>query len=230
MNVAHYFSDIKIQQVVENFVNLVLYGRNPFIPDLFSEEDAPIIEKVVELAGYEVKRLELGKLVHQYRSEGNNHSFIVNKSCPFIVVNQEGINDPIATARLDSIFSLATALRVSENDRVEKEMLLLKELKQMLPIQPIHLTADGDILMDQPSPIVLLSDRFEFPVYVIQDEDEISSSVAGIHKYCGGIIECMQVTEKHKALVCRKCHLRILTPKEINTYGELREYMEESLS
>jgi hypothetical protein len=208
---------------------LILYGRNTFLPDQFSQEDAPIIKDAVKLAGYEVNRLEEDKLFHQHRGEGIKHDFIVNKRCPFIVVNQEGINDPIATAWLDSIFSVAMVLRVSKNDRVEKEMLLLKELKQMLPIQPIRLTADGDILMDQLSPIELLPDGYKFPDYVTQDEDAISNTLTGIHKYCGGFMECMRVTEKHKALVCRKCHLRILIPKEIATYAELREYMEESL-
>jgi len=55
------------------------------------------------------------------------------------------------------------------------------------------------------------------------DEVELSPEV-GIHEVCFGSISLVDVSETHAALVCDTCGLRVMIPREVNTYGELKGY------
>lgn len=56
--------------------------------------------------------------------------------------------------------------------------------------------------------------------------DDIS---LGQHQICNGFIDCEQVSKTHKALICRKCKLRVLIPIKIKTWQDLRNYAEQAL-
>jgi len=50
-----------------------------------------------------------------------------------------------------------------------------------------------------------------------------------VHGFCQGWMDRHQTTEEHNCIICRSCYLRVVFPKEIATYGELREYLRKKL-
>ena len=44
------------------------------------------------------------------------------------------------------------------------------------------------------------------------------------HDVCLGFVDQMEVSNTHNALLCRKCKMRIIIPKEINTWSNLKLY------
>lgn len=63
---------------------------------------------------------------------------------------------------------------------------------------------------------VLISSRWGVRTY---DKD-----VVGIHSDCDGKIQLRKVSETHNALCCDQCNLRIVIPKEVDTYKKLRAW------
>jgi len=65
-----------------------------------------------------------------------------------------------------------------------------------------------------------------------KDHYEISSPrlVVGVHKHCNGEFFRRGATETHDALVCGRCYLRVLFPREVETYGELRQALKLKLA
>jgi len=49
------------------------------------------------------------------------------------------------------------------------------------------------------------------------------------HEFCGGFLLLHQVTEHHNALVCSNCGLRVVIPDCVETWGDLRQYMADTL-
>ena len=70
-----------------------------------------------------------------------------------------------------------------------------------------------------------LGDRIDFRFTgFIEDYDNLELLMCtGVHGVCGGFIEVIDIS-KYKVLLCRKCHLRVSFPKEIETYGKFREH------
>lgn len=87
----------------------------------------------------------------------------------------------------------------------------------MQNIEPIKLTYSG---------ITLVMDFTHF-VGIIPGHDDSSLSLEshiGIHELCRGFVHCIFISKTHKALHCKNCGFRIEMPKEINTYGKLRQW------
>lgn len=59
------------------------------------------------------------------------------------------------------------------------------------------------------------------------DNNRKLSGRVGLHARCYGFIEVISTTITHKVLCCKRCSLRILIPKEVNTFGKLREHFLE---
>ena len=59
-------------------------------------------------------------------------------------------------------------------------------------------------------------------------EESTLDTVAGVHYGgaggCRGFVDARRVSESHKALYCRGCHLRIVIPVAVNTLGDLRKH------
>lgn len=53
---------------------------------------------------------------------------------------------------------------------------------------------------------------------------DIISGCFAIHWICNGFVDIKEVSETHNMILCRKCHLRIVIPNTIKTYGELKKY------
>jgi hypothetical protein len=91
-------------------------------------------------------------------------------------------------------------------------------------MKPIILTEFGETLnpysgldkVGTTEETVLISSRWGIRIY---DKD-----VVGIHSACDGKIQLRKVSETHSALCCDQCNLRIVIPKEVDTYKKLRQW------
>ena len=80
-------------------------------------------------------------------------------------------------------------------------------------IEPIKLTEFGEMLES-------------YPDSKVGDERELSTCI-GVHGTCSGWVDIKQVSKTHQAILCRSCNLRVVIPKEIKTYGQLRQYLKK---
>jgi len=51
----------------------------------------------------------------------------------------------------------------------------------------------------------------------------------GSHDICRGWIKIHKVSLAYNVIICKKCNLRIMIPKEIETYGDLRKYLSKKI-
>lgn len=67
-----------------------------------------------------------------------------------------------------------------------------------------------------------------YPGQDMQKERIISSCFA-LHFICNGWVDLMPVAYGNNAIVCRHCGLRVVIPSSIETFGYLREYVQNGL-
>ncbi len=219
--------------IATSFVDFVLERDNWKEVEEMSENGIRIIFDVFTAAGFKPKQIVFGKLRGKYMRQGNEETgetYPINQSCPMKVIGQDGNDDFRATGWLDCLFRVAnnkwpftplTPLNMTCDkvaDAVEAE------IKRSVPLEPIRLTVEWDILEEYPPKI---SDHTYF-VNHTKDDKELKDCV-GIHTYCGGWVDRRQATKDQDCLLCRECHLRVLFPEEIKTYGELREFLRRKL-
>lgn len=77
-------------------------------------------------------------------------------------------------------------------------------------IKPIVLTSAGETLLG-------------YPGSVRGDEGELDNCI-GVHDVCNGFVDIKKISTTHNAIICRSCHLRVIVPASLKTYGELRAY------
>lgn len=78
----------------------------------------------------------------------------------------------------------------------------------------IQLTAYGDELTE--------------PGTTSGDATRLSGCIGvGVHAVCRGFVDIHQTTLTHQALVCRRCKLRVVVPREVRTLGDLRRWSAE---
>lgn len=189
-----------------------------------SAEETRLLFEMVSAAGFNPKSIVLGKLRGEYRDQDGSRTgetYGVNNFCPYKVINEEDHDHFFATGWFSSILSRVVRknFRWKEESREEKIEAVKSEIERSIPLKPIQLTRDGDMLLEYPP-----SMQSSFFVDHTRDDEELSSCV-GIHKYCGGWIDRCGVTKTHDAFVCGTCYIRVLFPKEVKTYGELRQAM-----
>ena len=102
-------------------------------------------------------------------------------------------------------------------DREELIKFVQAEIERSIPLEPIQLTPEGDFLLEYPPNLTP-----GFLVDHTRDDHRLNSCV-GVHKYCGSWMDRHGATATHDAISCRGCRLRVLFPKEVKTYGELRQ-------
>lgn len=205
----------RIEDIASRFVDLAnKYDKWTGIEQL-SLDEINVFFEVVSAAGFEAQEVILGKLVGYYLDQDGSktgETYPINSFCPFKVVSEGGNNYP-ATGWLNQ------ALRCTKRGESREKIIetICSEIERSIPLQPVQLTSERDFLIES-SPS-LDSNYF---VDHTRDNHELGCCV-GVHKYCRGFIDRNRATEMHDALVCRRCHLRILFPKETETYGELRQ-------
>jgi hypothetical protein len=81
-------------------------------------------------------------------------------------------------------------------------------------IEPIIITKYGEALAPYPGS----AEKREPEKYKL-------STCVGVHAICDGWIDINEVSPTHSALTCRVCKLRVVIPKEVDTWAKLQEYM-----
>jgi len=65
-------------------------------------------------------------------------------------------------------------------------------------------------------------------------DDSIDGAYAdlgiGIHKICKSTVCSREISETHRAIFCKGCGLRIVIPKEIDTYAKLNAWCQEQIA
>lgn len=214
----------EIMDVATRFVDLALkYKRWDDVKTLPADE-VQVLFETVSAAGFNPKRVVLGKLRGDYLDQDGSRTgetYPINSLCPFKVINQKGEGHYFATGWLDCALRRAvySSMRQAE-DREKLIKAMTEEIKRSVPLAPIQLTPEGDVLREYPPSTVLSG--LEYFVDHTRDNKEISCCV-GIHDHCDCWMDRRGATETHDAIICRGCHLRVLFPKEVKTYGDLRK-------
>ncbi|MFA6493247.1 MAG: hypothetical protein WCV58_03870 [Patescibacteria group bacterium] len=211
--------------IATRFVDLALkYKRWDEVKELPTDEIQVLFE-IVCAAGFEPKEVALGKLVGHYLYQDGSktgETYPINDLCSYKVVNQEGESDFFATGWLDRTFR-RVAFGVARNGEDRNKLIntISVEIERSIPLEPIQLTPDEDFLCE-----ILPSG---YAIDHTRDDDRLGCT-AGVHKYCNSWMDRIRATKTHDAIVCRKCHLRVLFPKEVETYGELRQALAAKFS
>jgi hypothetical protein len=208
-----------------SFVDLVLKHDNWDKIRKLPAKDVRLLFDIVSAAGFEPREVVPGKLKGDYLDQDGSRTgktYPINDSCPFTVIDQEDDEDYFATGWLDCAFRrvLFGASRQKES-REELITAIAAEIERSVPLPPIQLTRDGDSLSEYP-PNPLQIDPFEYFIDHTRDDRKLSLCV-GVHQHCNGWMDRQSATKTHDALICRRCHIRVLFPKEVVTYGELRQ-------
>ena len=196
-------------------------------------EEVQILFNVVAAAGFEPKEVVPGKLVGRKREQDGSETdetYPINTLCPYKVVDQDGNDDRPATGWLDSILKSVLAILHKKFPGTWGWVDLIEavygEIERSIPLKPIRLTPEGDMLREYPR-------HREYPhlgnyfVDHTRDGHELnySSLGVGVHSRCKGLVCRVNVTETLDALVCKVCNLRVLFTKKIKIYGELRTFL-----
>jgi hypothetical protein len=226
----------KFTETATKFVDLVLSRTsNEWAESKVSPpEELQTLFEVVTAAGFEARSIELGKLAgFDYDEYGNGlgESYPINQLCPYKVMGEDGNDYYFATGWLDCALR-----RVFGSERQKEEVetlvkIVAREINRSNPLDPIQLTPDGDMLVEN-APHELSRAIFGYFVDHYRDEHQLRnypvnrwSSGIGIHGLCGGqlIRVSLRNTETQDEIVCSKCRLRVSFPRGVSSYGELRQ-------
>jgi len=214
--------DISI--VSTQFVDLVKkYSKWREIKTL-SPDEIQILFDTVSAAGFNPNEIVPGWLHGRYRSQDGytGRTYSINGFCPFKVINQEGEDDYFATGWLDcalrKVYNYFSPHGLNDKNTIIE--IIGDEMIRSVPLLPIQLTTEGDFLTEYPpSP---LNTSYEYFVDHARDEHSLISCV-GVHEHCRGWMDRKRATRTHDAIICRSCHLRVLFPRKVQTYGDLRQ-------
>lgn len=216
----------EVQKLAGMFVDLSLKkGEHANL----NKQEINILLEIVLAAGFNAKNVVSGKLSGHYLDQDNEptaNTYPINVLLPYKVIDIEGNDYVFATGWLDCLYCHTALLHsISRENKIKN---VAKEILRSCPLEPIMLNNDGDLLTE-PKPRPNGSTMSNYLVDHINDQDVLSMGV-GIHDFCGGAIHRFKSTEDQDTLVCQQCSLRVIFPKSINTYGELREYLDKKLS
>lgn len=208
--------------LVSQFIDLVRCKKWHKIEELPANE-MQIILKMVRLAGFEPKAIVPGRLRGDYLDQDGSktgQTFSINSYSPFKVISQNGSENYFSTGWLDCAFR-----RVLESCGETRQQLIRAielEIERSIPLVPIQITPEGDMLCECPPS--LRSRYFEYFVDHTRDKDVLEYSVGvAVHMYCNNSMGRGRATKELDAIICRGCGLRVLFPKEVKTYGDLRQ-------
>lgn len=217
--------------IASKFVDLALkYSRWDGVEKLPRDEEEVLFE-TVKAAGFEIKGIMPGKLNGCYLDQDGSRTgktYPINSLCPFKVIHQGNGDYPLATGWLDCLLRLAVSRAWrSEAPRQKIIEAVQAEIERSVPLTPIQLTFEGDMLRECPPSCAAFGS--EYFINHTRDEKELGICV-GIHAYCCGWMDRHRATATHDAISCRKCNIRILFPREVKTYGELRQELAAKLN
>jgi hypothetical protein len=186
-----------------------------------SFDEERILFAVVSAAGFEPKRIIVEKLFEHYFDPGNppiNMVFPINAFCPYEVIGQNDEPNPMATGWLNQLLFLASQKPINKEGAIK---MIAHQIQQSIPLKPIPLTAEGDLLLEiQPKQTIL---PFDFFILHKNEDEELSYGVVGIHDCCGNFLNRVQSSRTHDALFCKTWGLRVPFLRKIVTFGDLRK-------
>ena len=201
--------------IAVQFVDLALKYEWNMVEELPAEE-METLQKIIVKSGFKDGCVVRGKIEgHYLDQEGRKtvETYPVNTFCPFKVVNPDG-DDEIATSFLDDVLKLVVP-RIGEEIPTREQFIerVQEKINQAISLKPIQLTSAGDFLVKH------------LPTFATDhpQDGELLRSCVGMHQYCGGWLDRHRATATHDAISCRECNLRVLIPREVETYGDLRE-------
>ncbi len=207
--------------IAASFVDLVLkHERWDQISELPADE-VEVFLSTVTAAGLDPESVVPGKLRGNYREQDGSSTgdtYPINGLCPFKVVSQAGGDHYLATGWLDCALRRVVKRQNEDRDRLIEAIAL--EIERSVPLTPVPLTPEGDLLQEYPPSIHGFG--LQYFVEHTRNENKLGSCV-GVHAHCNCWMDRCGATGTHDAIVCRGCHLRVLFPREVETYGELRQ-------
>lgn len=210
-----------ISQLAAEFVGLVLRRKSWKVVKEISDDEKRVFLAVLRAAALDAADVVQGVVKNCYRDEegrSTDEEYIVNKYCPYKVIGKNGKDSLPAIIWLDSAFKDIEQKAYLGRDRAQIIESFRKVIDDSVPLASIQLTADGDMLREYPPS----GGHYDCKHY--RDKDKVEGCV-GVHNYCGGFMDRIGATATKNAVLCRACHLRVLFPREIKTFGELREYL-----
>lgn len=199
-------------EVATRFAELVRKYENWNKVSVLSEQETRTMLDLLYAAGFEPRSVAPGRLVGHYLEQDGSRTgetYPINSLYPFKVVDQACEDDYMATGWLEGMARLVWSGATVPD--------LSKRIEQSVPMKPIRLTADGDMLSEYPP-----DGHVGYFVQHTRDDKQLSNCV-GVHKFCHGWMDRVGATAEKDAIVCRRCHLRVLFPKTAKTYGDLRQ-------
>ena len=143
-------------------------------------------------------------------------TFELNSNSKIKVFDGEEENSE-ATCWFDEIWRLVGQPAKYIGELGQKLITLSKAIEESVQLKPIVLTKYYETLCEIYA---------RTPEYHAHDEDELKT-IIGNHDICGGYLDLKPVSSCFNAIICRNCHLRVVIPKNIKTYKELREFFKD---
>lgn len=213
-----------LKDIAARFVDFVRSKDEPWqgVTE-FPPEVVRIFADTISAAGFDPHTVVAGTAIGHYRDQDGSRTgetFLINTLCPFKVVTDKGGDYVVATEWLNGAFIMVTDQHHSREELINR---LVVEIKRSVPLEPVPLTSEGDLLREYPP-----DDRLGAPfVDHARDDSVLNIGVVGLHMYCNGWMDRTKTSATHDAIVCRQCHLRVTFPTEVRTYGELRQALAE---
>jgi hypothetical protein len=216
---------VNVAKVAASFVDLALSHDGWNEVEQLPSEELQILFRTVSAAGFKPKAVVLGKLKGDWLDQDGSRTgqtYPINHLSPVKVMGQDGDNY-FATGWLDCALIRVVGGAKRGEDRNVLVKAVESEIRRSVPLPPIQLTPDRDLLREYPPRPIELG---ALPYFVDHSRDgEQLSTCVGVHAYCGSWMDRVRATATHDAIVCRGCHLRVLFPKGIKTYGQLRQHL-----
>lgn len=209
--------------VATQFVDLALKHKHWDRVTELPVDEVRVLFATVAAAGFDPREVKRGELKGHYLDDDGRRmvkTHPIQVLCPFKVVGREG-DDYFATGWLDCALRRVVHGSTRQNESREKLIeVMAEEIERSVPLVPIQLTPEGDLLREYPPSTLAFG--LEYFVKHTRDENDLDSCV-GVHEFCNSWMDRRRATSTHDAIVCRGCYLRVLFPREVRTYGELRQ-------
>lgn len=199
--------------LAEKFVSLVLKRKECWqkIRHL-SKQEYYILVGVLSAAKLNFERLVIGQVLE---SSGQK---ILNDCCPCRVVTTDEEDSYHATGWLNDLVK-NVFVWTTRQGRDKAILNCLLEMKRAVPLEPVILTARGDLLVE-----VVRRNGNSFLIDHVSEKDEIGCGChVGLHKHCGGILKRISINPKRDALICSLCKLKVDFVRSVKTYADLRQ-------
>lgn len=212
-----------IRQAATAFVDLVLEHDDWSAVNWLHIDNLNILLAAILAAGFEARAVRKGRVMGQFRGrygELTTETFVINTTCRFKAVAHDGNDHRQATIWLNSAVTNVRMWRDVDNySREDIIDIVMGVIEDSIPLRPIRLTNENDYLREY---------SFKNCIHT-RDVDDVDHC-AGMHMYCEGWLRRRRQSETHDQLVCSGCSIRILFPREIKSYGELRKYFKAELA